>query len=241
MRSFTNDAGEHAEMEKSLRTAIELNPAFAPAYDLLGTLLMLERKDLNEAYRMAQHAVELDPTKVAFRMNSENILMSQGRTEDAILAMQNAMKVASTPEDAAHIQSALDMAQRYREFQQSRDAGMKSAETRVAADAPVSNTTSSTPEPPPLRRHGPKKTITGTIQQVQCSAPSAVDVQLAVGKGTLKLHSDNYYKVAFSALGFSPTGELHPCSDIQGMAAKIDYEDGTDDSPKYIVAVELHK
>jgi hypothetical protein len=41
-------------------------------------------------------------------------------------------------------------------------------------------------------------------------------------------------------MGFTPEGELHPCTDLEGATAKVDYVDLPDFGPQ-IVAVEIRK
>jgi hypothetical protein len=74
---------------------------------------------------------------------------------------------------------------------------------------------------------------------VQCSSPAAMTFQVIRGGRPVPLHSTNYYKIGFTALGFTPAGELHPCSDLDGKNAKVEYVNVEGQSE--IVAVELRK
>ena len=77
------------------------------------------------------------------------------------------------------------------------------------------------------------------IRSVACSYPAVLQLQLVSGAKALALHSANYYRVAFSALNYSPPGELHPCTDLEGMQARVEYVDAG--GQEEIVAVELRK
>lgn len=62
------------------------------------------------------------------------------------------------------------------------------------------------------------------------------------GAKILALHTDNYYKIPFSALGFQPSGDLKPCSDLEGRPAKVEYVESANQSEApHVVSIELHK
>ena len=69
-----------------------------------------------------------------------------------------------------------------------------------------------------------------------------IDFQLAGVKKTISLYSNNYYKLDFSALGYTPEGKLNPCSGIEGMKARVQYAESPDKTVDgQAVAVELRK
>lgn len=81
----------------------------------------------------------------------------------------------------------------------------------------------------------------GTLQDVHCHEPG-IDLNIAIKGKTMALHSGNYYKIGFSALGFTPKGDLSPCKDLEGRSAKIEYiESSAKPAVAYVVAIELHK
>lgn len=62
------------------------------------------------------------------------------------------------------------------------------------------------------------------------------------GAKNLALHSDNYYKIQFSALNFQPSADLKPCDDLENRPAKVEYVESADKSvPPKLISVELHK
>ena len=67
-----------------------------------------------------------------------------------------------------------------------------------------------------------------------------MDLKFEGKDGTVALHANNYYKIQFSAMGFVPTGELHPCSDIKGMQARVEFVESTGKAGQ-ITAIELRK
>jgi tetratricopeptide (TPR) repeat protein len=250
---------EQRSVETSLRTAIRLNPSFAPAYDRLAVFLAMTHKDLNEAHVNALHAVQTDPSNVIYRLNAANVLMQMQQADNAVRVLQAASVVAKDEGERAMVQNALEMAQRFQQMQaqikarndaiaaenanvnvsekRSLDDNGRPLLARSVEDKPATPAVSKAVE---LPLTGPRKTMTGKIGAVECSMPAALDLKLVEGSRTLHLHAANYYKVAFSALGYTPTGELHPCTDIQGMNAKVEYVE-TSDKVLHITAVELHK
>jgi hypothetical protein len=58
----------------------------------------------------------------------------------------------------------------------------------------------------------------------------------------LDLHARNYFQIQFSALNFVPEGDLNPCSDLEGMHARVVYmESSSKEKSGGIVSVEISK
>jgi Tfp pilus assembly protein PilF len=240
-------AEEESKVENSLRQAIKLNPSFAPSFDRLAVFLGSRNRDLQEAHMMGLSAVTLDPSNVGYRLNVANILMAMQRPKDAVVVLQNASKLAATPEQSQWIDNALMHAQEFdaqqeQIAQQERrmDEQKKGAvETAAAADSEAKAI------PRLVRREfvatGPHRFVTGIIQDVHCDLQS-MDLAVKTSGKTFPLHSENYYKIPFSALGFQPSGDLKPCTDLEGRPAKVEYQESTnkDDSAR-LISIELHK
>ncbi|HEY6301973.1 MAG TPA: hypothetical protein VIX14_02800 [Terriglobales bacterium] len=64
---------------------------------------------------------------------------------------------------------------------------------------------------------GPHRFLVGTLQNVHCHA-SEMDL-------TMSLHSSNFYKIGYTALGFAPKGDLNPRKDLEGMSANLSMSD----------------
>ena len=100
---------------------------------------------------------------------------------------------------------------------------------------------------PPRKRRpefvpkGPHRFAVGVLKSVTCENPS-LDLTVSSKGKDLPLHVDNYYKIPFSALGFEPSEELNPCTDLENKPAKVEYVESADPSvAAQIIAVELHK
>jgi Tfp pilus assembly protein PilF len=215
-----------AQVERSLRTAIKLNPSFAPSYDELAVFYGMRRKNLEEAHSLSLTAVQLDPGNVSYRMNTANILIQMQRPKDAIAVLQNALKLAKSPQEAASIQDLLLSTERYEAMEEAQHGADRDSEPSevepVAAGGENRNQTSTAGRSDVVLR-GPRHTINGKLKNVQCSNPAILQLQLETPVSSLTLRSDNYFKIQYSALNFTPTGDLKPCTDLEGMKASVEY------------------
>jgi TonB family protein len=113
MKNGAGDPQDRNRIEASLRTAIKLNPAFAPAYERLAVFYVARNQNLDEATQLIQNAVQLDPGNVDFRRNAANVLLQRNRFSEAIPMLESALKLATTPEQTASIESTLKSARQY--------------------------------------------------------------------------------------------------------------------------------
>jgi tetratricopeptide (TPR) repeat protein len=194
------------EIESSLRTAIRLNPRFAPGYEQLASLLM-----------------------------------TRDQFDDAKALLQTLVKSTSDPRDAAMGRKMLAQIEQ-----------VQTARAQFAADAKarIEDTTATekvaevdlVPKHPTEPTDGPKHEALGVIRGVQCSYPAVIEFKVEGVKKTVSLYNNNYFKLDFSARGFTPEGELHPCKDIEGLKARVQYAESTDKTVDgQAVAVELRK
>ena len=77
------------QIEASLKSAIKLNPKFAPAYDALAMFYGMHRENLDEAHMMNLRAVALDPANLGFRLNAALVLQEENRYKDAISVLKS--------------------------------------------------------------------------------------------------------------------------------------------------------
>lgn len=253
---------DEAQVESSLHAAIKLNPDFAPSYDRLGTFYGMRRRNLDEALTAELTAIRLDPASLAFKLNCANILLAMNRTKDAIQILTASTSAAKTPAEQMQLQTSLQNAEQYQASQEEME--QYNRQVKQQAGEQPSSAADSDSNPPTLTRHptasansygssspavpheadvhGPHRFVTGTIKNVQCSGISTMDFVIASGGKEIALHSPNYYKIQFSALGFTPVGDMQPCTQIEGRPAKVEFIEPADKSIKdRIISVELHK
>ena len=253
MQGSLNDSDEKP-VENSLRMAIKLNPSFAPPFDRLAVLLGRRHRDLDEAHMMGLTAVSLDPTNMAYRVNVASVLMAMGQGKNAVEVLRNAVKLAKTPQENEFINSALLNAQTFasareeaaEELPDTKEADSDSESENSEKDQNSGSAKSADPNIPRLAHRdivptGPHHFVTGVLKDVHCDS-SNMDLTVKIGAKTMSLHSDNYYRLQFTALGFQPSADLKPCTELEGRPAKVEYVESADKSQTArLLSVELHK
>ena len=238
--------GDDAQVEASLRAAIKLNPSFAPPFERLAAFEGMRRRNLDEAHMMALRAVQLDPGNVSYRMTAASVLMQMDRGTDAVAVLHEALRIAKSPAETVIVQNSLTQVEKYATAREQRTEQSRRLTEELKANveanaAPAGESNANTEAPEEELPKGPHRFVVGTLQNVHCHAPG-IDLTVAAKGKTMALHSGNYYKIGFTALGFMPQGELNPCNDLEGMSAKVEYvEFSTKPTAAYVVGIELHK
>jgi hypothetical protein len=243
--SGSMSATEQNQVESSLRASIKLNPNFAPSYDRLGALLVMRPSSLDEARLTELKAVKLDPGNLSYRLNTANILLQMGRGSEAITVIRNALPLTSSPQETAMAENFLMHAQEYSQAQaQNRNFSeqmnlpansVDSTSQALKSDSAVSASAQNLPVP-----NAPHHFLSGVLSNVRCAAP-AMDLNVTSAGKTLGLHTNNYFKIEYSVLDVTLKGDLHPCADLEGRSAKVEYVDSFDKNAAFLLAVEIHK
>ena len=79
---------------------------------------------------------------------------------------------------------------------------------------------------------------------MHCAYPTTITLSVdPSGKApAVDLYRNDFKQIEFSALNFAPKGDLNPCTDIEGLKAKVEYAEVSDKSiAGQIVSVELSK
>jgi tetratricopeptide (TPR) repeat protein len=235
---------QHDQIESSLREAIKLNPSFAPAFDSLAVFLAMRHKNLDEAHTMGLTAISLDPANIGYRINLANILMTMEKGQNAIDVLRAAAKLAKTPEESQMVANVLTHAQEYVDAQ----SEFAEQQTRVREDHNSNNDVTASDGAVPKLKHrpqfvpkGPHRFAIGVLKSVTCDNP-ALDLTVSGSGNPLSLHVDNYFKVPYTALGFEPSKDLNPCTDLENRPAKVEYVESANPSvAAQLVSIELHK
>lgn len=266
----SGDREHDAAVESSLRSAIALNPSFAPAYDTLAMFYGFRHKNLDEAHRLNAQAVQLDPENLAYRINTANVLMEEQQFPSAVGVLRAAMPVAKTSEDRAMLQTRIDGIERYQaSIEAARQANRQSAAASSTVVVSQQSSSQATPSSPPQiagkqvvfqkvdgklvgtaetihypagDATGPQHTIKGIIRSVRCSSPSVLAFSLDQSGKQVALYNNDFYKITFTTANFEPGGDIKPCTDIEGMKATVRYAEVTDPTVAgQILAIELSK
>jgi tetratricopeptide (TPR) repeat protein len=232
------------QIEPSLRTAIQLNPAFAAAYDLLASWYANNHEKLDEAQALELKAVQLDQRNFYFRLNASNLFVMRDKFDQAHQVLLAARQLAKTPAQTAIADGRIEQVASIRK---ARTAAANAASTPGVVSTSVQVNVVPVQAPP---RHpvepasGPRHTVLGTILNVQCPAPAYLELQVQPGSKLkpVTLYSSDYFHLDLSALGFEPRKEMNPCHDLDGMKAKVQYAEGSDKTiDGQIVSIELHR
>jgi tetratricopeptide (TPR) repeat protein len=224
-------------IEASLKTAIKLNPAFAPSYDRLASLYDMQHEHLEEAHMLELQAMEIDPSNIYYRINSAHLMVALKRDDDALRILQAARPFAKDPSQTAMIDESA------REVQQDktmRAAQSDSAQAGVAADdaapqphlvitrkagsgSPIILLGARLAPHPSASPDAPKSDVRGILHGVRCGTPALLELEVQDAGRTLALYSNNYFKIAYSSIDEAPQGEMHPCTDLEGKPALVSY------------------
>jgi len=104
---------EDATIEASLQTAIRLSPEFAPAYDALAMFYAVRHRRLDEAHTLNERAVELEPSRLSYRLNCAEVLAEQRKFAEALGVLHGAMRLAKTPEELAAVANRVERVEKY--------------------------------------------------------------------------------------------------------------------------------
>ena len=260
--------GNDNAIESGLRASIKLNPSFAPSYDALASFYATRNKNLDEAHVLNMKAIELEPADINYRIDSATVLMEQNRPEDAIDVLKAAEHVTTDPAQLAILEQRIQQLQQYEgslETPEARFANTSAStnETAGVSSKPEVRETFTTEHGrlvienggtnanfPPDGSTGPRRTVSGIVHDVKCYYPSVLSLVVqpvdqdpnAQSGAPLKLYMNDYSKVGFYTMNFKPAADLKPCTEIEGMKARIDYAQVTDKSAAgQILKVELSR
>jgi len=233
-------AGNRAAAKKWYGEAVKLSSDNFFAYFNFANLSTSEGKGWDDPAieNSLRTSVKLNPRFYPASEFLATLLSAQSRETEAIAVMQEAEKHAATPADVARAKQRITQLE---QMQAARES-MPSNEDRAAAANPALVTLEEGPKHPTMPADGPKHEIVGQIRDLKCSSPSVMEFRIEDPKASVSLYTNNYYKIEFSALGFTPEGAIQPCSDLDGMKARVQYVESSDKTVNgQVVSVELRK
>jgi tetratricopeptide (TPR) repeat protein len=227
------------DVEKSLRKAMQLNSRFAPAFDALAGLLVERHGDLENADLLDLAAVQMEPGNLEYRLHTAMILMDEKKYDDCLRVLQAAVAVAKTPEQVEVVQSRIGQVQLIKGGTTGQDAsttqtqvvtkiitnsaGNKDGGGSVQSDGAATDQALPKPKHEAEAPHGRMLVIRGVIHGVTCSYPAQIELRVEGPARKVSLFANNFYKLNLSAANFTPKGDVHPCEDLEGMKAEVEY------------------
>lgn len=244
------EIGDFDATEKHLRRAIELNPDFAPAYAMLALAYTTQDKRLDEALRLARHAVELEPGDLDFQLRVASVLLRMERIAEAeriaqrvSIAAKSEVDRAAAAEFLAHIRNFQQFLAQKKKYDAQLAAEQKSLdERRLQRPAPPAN-----PPQQAARDTAPpaeiNAAIEGTIASAACPDASSLDLLIENSAGTTKLHSANFVAIEYFGADWQPPKDFQPCKHLPGLRVKIIYRVAAAEKTfaGEIIAIEVKK
>jgi len=106
-------SGEDEAIESNLRKSIDLNPEFAAGHDKLAMFYAMRHRKLDEARTLSLRAVELEPSRLNYRIDCAYVLTEQQQFAEAIGVLQTALRLARTQPEVEAVQTPLTRLERY--------------------------------------------------------------------------------------------------------------------------------
>ena len=196
-QSWANPApGDGGKIEKALRRAIELNPSFPDAYEMLAWKLGQNEPSLDEAMRLVNKALDLAPGREAYVYRKAVLLANKQDFTAARSLLTQIIRGGSDETVRANAQ---------RELAQVDDFERRKAafEANRTASAPGGGTASSVVEPagqqrivPALRPIQPgENRVFGKLTAIQCAATGVVVVVRTPDGATLRAHATKFSQI----------------------------------------------
>jgi hypothetical protein len=250
------------EIETSLHACMKLNPGFAPAYDALAMYYSRNPAKANEAHLLNIQAINFEPDNLNYRLNAAAVLTNEQQYIAALAVLKAASRVARTPEQAASVQARMEQIEQYNEAVERSHQAETAASTETVSTTVIDTRTMTitgsdgrkvvlrpdsaqqTPKYPTEAPTGIHHTARGILRSVHCSYPTILTLSVdQAGKApAVTLYRNDFNQIEFSATNFTPKGDLNPCTDIEGLKAKVGYAEVSDKSVAgQILTVELTK
>jgi tetratricopeptide (TPR) repeat protein len=196
LHAHQNDDESIAKAQASLRTVVKINPAFAPAYDMLAYALGLPgaHQDLKEAYSMTLWAVQCEPGAIQYRFRAVEILEQMGQADNAVRAATFATKMARTPEEQKTAAEALDSAQKFQEYKQKVKEFEAAQSSGTAKTSPVAEP--GLQKPPAFIGNTASIQVAASAEVLLLSDPQGVDFGPYLNKEVLPTLQKAWNKLA---------------------------------------------
>jgi tetratricopeptide (TPR) repeat protein len=251
--------GQDEAIESSLKTAIKLNPSFAPSYDTLANFYAMHNEKLDEAHMLNVQAVQIEPENLYYRLNTASVLSQQRQYVSAINVLKAATAVAKSQSEKEMVQDRINALERFQAAQE-RNAAQNAAYAENSSNSPASISGASgktivfkrvdgkvigvseeMPAYPAGDSKGPQHTVKGVLRDIRCSYPTVLALTVEQPGKKITLYNNNYYKIVFTTT-YDSNDEIKPCTAIEDMKASVKYAEVTDKNVAgQILEIELSK
>ncbi len=233
-------ARDHEASEAYLRTAMSINPRFAPAYSMLSQILMMqrERDTLKEALNLGMQAAELEPAELSHSINVSRILIEMEEYDEARNLTERILAAARTELERGRAETLLLMIERrkQRELEAKRrekeweENARKIEEQRSVTQELEHSQQSETAardwdgESLPYKiKTGAAGKISGRISSIKCDFPAVMDIVLDSDGKQIRLRAENFYRVQYWAVDLPGKSNFQPCEELEGKLVEVGF------------------
>lgn len=198
LRAHQSDDESIAKAQASLRTVVKINPAFAPAYDMLAYALGLpgSHQDFKEAYSMTLWAVQCEPGNVQYRIRGVQLHEQMGDADNAIRAAMFVTKMATTPEEQKSAAEALESAQKFHDYKQKVKEFEAAQSSGTAKPSSVAEPGENLQKPPAFIGSAASIQVAASAEVLLLSDPQGVDFGPYLNKEVLPTLQKAWSKLA---------------------------------------------
>lgn len=211
---------EESGVEQDLRDAIALNPDFAPPYGLLGQYLATHRRDLHEALKLAEKALQLEPANINYQLDYAEVLVQMHQLDDAQRMAVRARDSASEPQQKASAEQFLKYVDQVRSIAAARSSQF--APQNATADTGLNPSGGTSSRRPKMSPPGVPMEMRGTVRDVKCNGQE-LEVTLVARDVQFNLHSRNYSHVDFDTRTPIQTRDYDPCAGLKGHDVTVEF------------------
>jgi hypothetical protein len=196
-QSWANPApGDGEKIEKALRRAIELNPSFPDAYEMLAWKLGQNEASLDEALRLVDKALDLAPGREAYVFRKATLLANKQDFTGARSLLTQIIRGGSDETVRANAQRELaqvdDFERRKAAFEANRTSGTPGGGTGGS----VVETAGRQRTMPAVRPMQPgENRVFGTLSAIQCAATGVVVVVRTPDGATLRARATKFNQI----------------------------------------------
>lgn len=220
-------SSQNNEALDSLKKATQLNPNFAPAFDMLAYVYSQSPDQQKPALDACLTAVKLDPAQHRYVFHVANLLMSNGRDADARRLSERIVATANSPEEKAEAEALLIRIRQHEQWVAARkerqEASIGGAQAASTGSVDVTDTNAGTPQKPAAMPLSSKTTmaIEGTIDNVNCAHLPELTMKVNFSGSLIALHSANLATTQILAAKGQTAMASESCKNWAGRKVKV--------------------
>jgi hypothetical protein len=194
-QSWANpQAGDGEKIEKALRRAIELNPSFPDAYEMLAWKLGQNDASLDEAMRMADKALDLAPGRESYVFRKATLLANKQDFSGARSLLAQIIRGGSDETVRANAQRELARVDEFERRKAAFEANRASSTSGAGAGGSVAEAVGR--QRPALRPMQPgENRVFGKLTAIQCAATGVVVVVRTPEGATVRAHATKFNQI----------------------------------------------